>query len=100
MRRHSTYLFGKIVENVGLENHFHEDGTYNPAQLALPHVQHALHPPRLLPAEFIVAPCFFSDALDVAFEQGETHEVEVGILGCVFALRGLGEFECAEGMIR
>ena len=93
-RRDGTYLFGEIVENVGLQHHYvHEDGAHDPAQLALPHVQHSLHPPCLLPAEFIVVPGFLGDALDVVLEQGQSHKVEVGVLGGVFAVLRVRELK-------
>jgi hypothetical protein len=36
------YMFGDVVENVGLKWHFHVDGAGNPDQLALSNVEYAI----------------------------------------------------------
>jgi hypothetical protein len=36
------YLFGDVVEDVGLHGQLHEDGADDPAELALTHIENAL----------------------------------------------------------
>lgn len=71
----TAHLLREIIEDTRLQHHVHEDGADDPAQLALPHVQHALDAPGPLAAKFIVAPGVLGDTLDVALEQGEAHKV-------------------------
>lgn len=39
----SAYLFGNVVEHIGLQRHFHVDCAHHPAELALPYIEYALH---------------------------------------------------------
>lgn len=48
-----TYMFGDVVENVGLEWHLHVDGTGNPDQFTLSDIQHTIDLVHLIPTDLL-----------------------------------------------
>jgi len=50
----ALYMFRDVVENVGLEGHFHVDSAGDPNQLALSDVEHTVDFMHLISANLLV----------------------------------------------
>lgn len=91
------YVFGDVLQNVGLQRHVHVHGADDPAQLPLAHVQHAVNLLDALPADDELVPRLGGHGLDGGLDLGQAEEVHVAILLPVRAV--LLEAEGVEGLV-
>lgn len=86
-----AHIFGYILKNIGLQSHIHVDRPRNPAQLALPNVEHAINPLGLLASNLCALPRLGSHLFYRGFDLGESQKVHVAILLLVRPLLVQGE---------
>lgn len=81
-----THIVGDVLQDVGLQRHVHVHGPHDPAQLPLPHVQHAVNLLHALAADDEPVPRLGGHGLDGGLDLGQPEEVHVAILLLVRAV--------------
>jgi hypothetical protein len=75
--RAATYVFSNIVQDVRFEGHVHVDGSRDPAQLTLSHIQDPLNLSCRLSTDDDAREGGSAYGLDGGFDLGEAKEVHV-----------------------
>lgn len=75
-----AYIFGHVLQNIGLQRHVNVDCACYPTQFTLAHVQYPVDLLCWLPSNDGAFPDCPSDLLDRRLDLCETEEVRIGIL--------------------